>query len=138
MLGRNLLCSGNLISKMKIGKVVLYLVILLIVLSVIPHILWMAGILYQMPTDSMRPTIRKGDWVISDPLLFRASDLKRGDLVWAHPNPTGVFEGSANRAKDVYCQRIIGLPDDTLRLEANRICLGSVPLSECRPPINAV
>jgi hypothetical protein len=56
------------------------------------------------------------------------AELLIGDLVWAHPNPTGVLEGPANHAKDVYCRRIIGLPDDTLRLEANRICLGSVPL----------
>ena len=79
---------------------------------------------YKIEGDSMLPALINGQYV----LLTRASSssrpLRRDDIV-VHRHPIGL-EG-------IYVKRIIGLPNEHVRLDSGRIYINDAPLGENHP-----
>ncbi|MEO0795372.1 MAG: signal peptidase I [Verrucomicrobiota bacterium] len=76
-----------------------------------------AGIVFQIPTASMEPTVDRRDIVIIDK---QVRELKRGDIIvfWA---PTPTSNGFSPKPKPtLYMKRVIGLPGDTIDLSNGR------------------
>jgi signal peptidase I len=86
----------------------------------------------RIPSDSMQPTLKVGDFLLVDKQTFAPSGLldhlllpkvplRRGDLVVFHYP----VDGNVTLVK-----RVIGLPGDHLRLHRGRVVIDGVPLSE--------
>ena len=77
--------------------------------------------------DSMFPALADGQYV----LLWRGPSLRnrlrRGDIV--------VFRSPAP-ADDVLVKRIVGLPNEDIRLEAGQVYLNSIPFEESYPTVH--
>lgn len=82
--------------------------IVLAIIIVIPIRLYVAQP-FVVEGESMYPTFESGDYLIVDQLSYRFNDPKRGDVVvFRYPNDPKVF----------YVKRIIGLPGETVHIEA--------------------
>jgi signal peptidase I len=76
-----------------------------------------------IPTSSMEPTIRVEDRVWVDKVMFRFSELERGDVVVFWP-PGNVSE------KYPFIKRIIGLPGETVSIVGGTVYINHTPLQE--------
>jgi len=87
---------------------------------------------YRIPSESMLPTLRVGDFLLVDKqsygpsgaldrLLLPSAAVRRGDLV--------VFHFPPNPEVDLV-KRVVGLPGDRLRLRAGRVWVNGAPLPE--------
>ncbi len=76
---------------------------------------------YRVVGESMLPTLSDGQYVLARPLPCEGEPVSRGDIVVLR-NPTG--------ARRVYVKRIIGLPDEYIRLDGGRVTINDVPLVE--------
>jgi signal peptidase I len=96
----------------KRGKVIEYGVA--IVIAIVVALLVQAFLVkpFRIPTPSMADTLRPGDRVLVDRIVYRLRRPRRGDII--------VFEYPRNR--DVmFIKRVIGLPGDTLEARAGRL-----------------
>ena len=76
---------------------------------------------YLVSGDSMLPALADRQSVMAVRLRFSWSRLRRGDVVvLRHPAWSG----------HTYIKRVIGLPDEDIRLEGGRVYLSGVPLEE--------
>lgn len=66
---------------------------------------------YQVPTDSMAPTLLTGDWVLAEP-LDRGTVPPRGMVVF--------YKVPGNSGK-IYVKRIIGLPGETVQVRGGAV-----------------
>jgi signal peptidase I len=94
--------------------VYILLIIVLNLLTVGPILNWQKAsslaLPYQMPTESMAPTVLRGDWIMADKRIDHAAKnlgLKRGELV--------VFKYPRDKNLN-FIKRIIGLPGDKIEL----------------------
>ena len=76
---------------------------------------------YRVVGDSMLPTLSDGHYVLAHPLPSGAGPVSRGDIVVLR-NPAGT--------KGIYVKRIIGLPDEYIRLDAGLVSINDAPLVE--------
>jgi signal peptidase I len=75
---------------------------------------------YQMPTESMAPTVLRGDWIMADKRIDHASKnlgLKRGELV--------VFKYPRDKKLN-FIKRIIGLPGDKIELRGMELYVNGI------------
>ena len=79
---------------------------------------------YKIEGDSMLPVLADGQYVLVTRVIPASHPLQRGDIV-VHRHPMGL-EG-------IYVKRIIGLPDDHVRLDSGRIFIDDVLLEDNRP-----
>jgi signal peptidase I len=76
---------------------------------------------YKIPTSSMEPTLRPGDFVLSNQIYFCSKNPARGDVViFRHPENPDVQ----------MIKRIIGLPGDTLGISKKQVWVNGDMLSE--------
>ncbi len=91
----------------------------------------------QIPSGSMKPTLQIGDRLMVDKILFKFSDLQRGDIVVFKPTPAA----SINTGADTYfIKRIIGLPGDEVSVAGGKVYINGQPLDEpyeAEPPAYA-
>ncbi len=76
---------------------------------------------YRVVGDSMLPALSDGQYVLARRLFPGAGPVSRGDIVVLR-NPRG--------AEGIYVKRIIGLPDEYIRLDVGRVTINDVPLVE--------
>lgn len=67
--------------------------------------------IYYTPASSNEPTIRLGDYLLSDRTIYATHPPARGDVV-ALRVPKGDIEG----IDTVYVKRIVGLPGDRIQM----------------------
>ena len=106
---------------MKRGKVLELGVV--IVVAIVLALLSQAFLVkpFRIPTPSMVDTLRPGDRVLVNRVLYHLRRPQRGDIV--------VFEYPRNR--DVmFIKRVIGLPGDTLEARAGRLYVNGRLLDE--------
>ncbi len=77
---------------------------------------WLKGV--QIADEGMAPTLRAGDVVLFDALKKHAQTPRRGDI-YAVKRPDGVYLG-----------RVIGLPGETVQLDAGNVYINGYYLSE--------
>jgi signal peptidase I len=74
---------------------------------------------YEIPTESMFPTIKGDDRIIANRLIYRFRDIERGDIIVFDPPPSAVQTcGEAGGGNIPFVKRVIGLPGD--RVEISR------------------
>ena len=78
---------------------------------------------YQVDGDSMLPSLASKQYVLAVPRRFSWNLLRRGDIVvLRHPV----------LSRHVYIKRIVGLPDEDIRLEGGQVSVNGRPLPEVR------
>ena len=86
---------------------------------------------YRIPSESMVPTLRVGDFLLVDKQSFAPSGfldrvmppagVRRGDLVLFHFPPDPGID---------LVKRVVGLPGDRIRLRGGRVLLNGTPFTE--------
>jgi signal peptidase I len=74
---------------------------------------------YRVPTPSMANTVRAGDRVLIDRVLYGHRDIERGDII--------VFKGGPMVDDQVLLKRVVGLPGDVLSIEDGRLLVNGRP-----------
>jgi signal peptidase I len=77
---------------------------------------------YRVPTPSMANTVRAGDRVLIDRVLYGHRDIRRGDIV--------VFRGGEAVDRQVLLKRVVGLPGDVLSIESGRLLVNGKPADD--------
>ncbi len=94
----------------------------LIIALVIKTFLFQA---FYIPSESMLPTLEKGDRVLVNKLSYDLHDVNRGDVV--------VFERPPNQPeteiKDLI-KRVVGLPGDVIEARDGTVYIDDLPLDE--------
>jgi len=68
---------------------------------------------YEIPTESMVPTIMANDRIIANRLIYRVRDTERGDIIVFDPPPSAVRSCPGDSSGDIpFVKRVIGLPGD--------------------------
>ena len=66
------------------------------------------GVMISNVGQSMEPTMASGDRVLTNRLIYKLTEPKRGDLV--------VFKPNGNENSHYYIKRVIGLPGETIQI----------------------
>lgn len=69
---------------------------------------------YQIPTGSMIPTIREGDRVIANRVIYRFRDIERGDIIVFNPTEAARQSCPGTAPGVPFVKRVIGIPGDTV------------------------
>lgn len=98
----------------------------------------------RIPSASMTPTLRVGDFLLVDKqsfapsgaldrLLLPPAKVWRGDLVVFHSpvaDPQDSTEASGAVESAFLVKRVVGLPGDRLRMRDSQVLIGGMPLAE--------
>ena len=76
---------------------------------------------FQVNGESMFPNYHNGEYILTNLITLRISDLRRGDVV--------VFNAPIDKEKD-FIKRIIGVPGDTVAVENGKIILNGKMLDD--------
>jgi len=68
---------------------------------------------FNIPTDSMAPTIKARSRIVADLGAYRAKDPARGDIV--------VYELLRNGKRRLMCKRIVGLPGEEVEIRSGKV-----------------
>jgi signal peptidase I len=66
------------------------------------------GVMTSNVGQSMEPTLASGDRVLTNRLIYKLTEPKRGDLI--------VFKPNGNENSHYYIKRVIGLPGETVQI----------------------
>ena len=81
----------------------------------------------QIPSGSMEPTLQIGDRLMVDKIVFKFSELKRGDIVVFQPTPAAK---ASTGADSYFIKRVIGLPGDEITVSQGKVYINGKPLQE--------
>lgn len=70
---------------------------------------------YKIPSGSMLPTIRLGDRVLANRVIYHFQDIQRGDVVVFEPPNGGMADPGVP-----FIKRVVGLPGDTVEVVNGR------------------
>jgi len=71
---------------------------------------------------SMQPTLFESDMVLVNKLAYRLGEPGRKDII--------VFNPPMDQQSEPFIKRLIGLPGDTVRIEAGQVMVNDIPLQE--------
>lgn len=80
----------------------------------------------MIPSGSMIPTIQIGERVLVDKIYYRFSKINRGDIIVFRPTQRLLDEGY----KDDFIKRVIGLPNEVVKVEGGIVYVNNNPLKE--------
>lgn len=89
---------------------------------------------YEIPTPSMVPTIKEGDRVIANRVIYKFRDIERGDIIVFEPTLLArrtCDPASAETDTTPFVKRVIGLPGEHVEVESgtNEVIVDGVPFS---------
>ena len=76
---------------------------------------------YRIPSESMAGTLRPGDRVLVNRVVYRLREPQRGDVM--------VFRYPLDRAV-TFIKRVVGIPGDTLQVKDGRLLINGRPVKE--------
>ncbi len=76
---------------------------------------------YKMPTGSMEPTLRVGDYIVANLKYFKKNELQRGDLVTLE---------SPNDPTKIFIKRIIALEGEKIEIKNRSVYINDVSIWE--------
>lgn len=100
---------------------------------------------FYIPSESMEPTLQRGDRVLVCRFCYRLSDIERGDvIVFADPDPAPHDRGPISSAlrwlaegigvaqpeDEDFIKRVAGLPGDVLELRRGQLYVNGEPIEE--------
>jgi signal peptidase I len=75
---------------------------------------------YEIPTESMNPTIKPSERVLANRFIYHLRDVHRGDIVVFNPPAT------LNSAVP-FVKRVIGVPGDTIQVKDGQTLVNGTP-----------
>jgi signal peptidase I len=84
---------------------------------------------FWIPSDSMEPTLHKGDRVLVNKLSYKLHDVHRGDVI-VFKRPEAAKSANPNDDIEDLIKRVIGLPGDTIETVDGVININGDPLPE--------
>lgn len=81
-----------------------------------------------IPSDSMIPTLHTGDRLVVEKVSYHFHPPKTGDIVVFEPPEQ--LQSLGYRKDQVFIKRIIGKPDDLVRVNNGKVYINDRPLSE--------
>lgn len=76
----------------------------------------------RVESISMQPTLYAGDFVIVNKLAYKVGAVDRGDVI--------VFRFPPDPDREPYIKRVIGLPNDVVRISQGKVYVNENPLQE--------
>ena len=76
---------------------------------------------FVIPSGSMLPTLRIGDYVLVNKFIYAFRSIQRGDIV--------VFKFPKDETQD-FIKRVVGLPGETVEVRDKQVFIDGRPLSE--------
>lgn len=84
---------------------------------------------YEIPTESMVPTIKANDRIIANRLIYRFRDIQRRDIIVFHPPPSATRTcGDAGGGNIPFVKRVIGLPGDSVEVKREVVTAADGPV----------
>ena len=84
---------------------------------------------YEIPTESMVPTIKANDRIIANRLIYRVRDIQRRDIIVFHPPPSATRTcGDAGGGNIPFVKRVIGLAGDTVEVRRETVVAADGPV----------
>lgn len=84
---------------------------------------------YEIPTESMVPTIKANDRIIANRLIYRLRDIARGDIIVFHPPQSATRTcGDAGGGDIPFVKRVIGLAGDTVEVRREAVTAADGPV----------
>ena len=71
---------------------------------------------YEIPTESMKPTIAANDRIIANRVIYRARDVERGDIIVFEPTPSAIDFCGDSQGDIPFVKRVVGLPGDQVEV----------------------
>lgn len=90
---------------------------------------------FWIPSDSMEPTLHKGDRVLVNKLSYKLHDVHRGDVI-VFKRPERAQSSNPDDDIEDLIKRVIGLPGDTIETVDGVIYINDEPLPEPYLPPN--
>jgi len=113
------------LKKYQTTAVYAFLIILSIGSIFVPAKIWMTSLLgvspYRWTTDSMMPTLEKGDFLMTNPKAYNDQAPQRGDLV--------VFDYPRDPTKQ-FLMRVIAVEGETVEINKKQVFIADEPLQE--------
>jgi len=79
---------------------------------------------FDIPSNSMAPTLVAGDYILSDAWHYDENEPNRGDLVvFITPTPSYASNGPHQGDSVTYVKRVVGLPGDEIIYERHRLTI---------------
>ena len=98
---------------------------IIIVLAIAASIFLLTRLVIQnfvVDGSSMEPNMSSGQWVLVNKLAYKVGDPARGDVV--------VFNSPSPSGPPVLIKRIIGLPGETVKIQAGKVYINNKLLTE--------
>lgn len=76
---------------------------------------------FVIPSGSMLPTLRIGDYLLVNKLVYLFRPIRRGDII--------VFKFPQDETRD-FIKRVVGLPGETLKIRGRQVFIDGKPLQE--------
>jgi len=76
---------------------------------------------FVIPSGSMLPTLRIGDYLLVNKFVYLFRPIRRGDII--------VFKFPQDEARD-FIKRVVGLPGETLEIRDRQVFIDGKPLHE--------
>jgi len=127
------------IPRLKAAHWILAVVAAVVMLCVVSMVARMIARPFKVPTSAMSPTIRgntrnaqgveeTGDHLFVAMTAYWFSKPKRGDIVVFRTD--GIDGISPAQRGQFYIKRVVGLPEDRVSVEMDRLCIDGKPLEE--------
>jgi signal peptidase I len=84
---------------------------------------------YEIPTESMVPTIKANDRIIANRMIYRFRDIARRDIIVFQPPPSATRTcGDAGGGNIPFVKRVIGLPGDEVEVRREVVTAADGPV----------
>lgn len=84
---------------------------------------------YEIPTESMVPTIKANDRIIANRLIYRIRDIQRGDIIVFQPPQSATRTcGDAGGGNIPFVKRVIGLEGDEVEVRREVVTAADGPV----------
>ena len=79
---------------------------------------------YNIPSRSMEPTLLQGDFILTNKLVYRFADPRRGDIVvFIYPDSVNQYGREVS-----FVKRVVGKPGDTVEFHNGFLVINGKPL----------